>query len=71
MTAIDDVNSQLFYHGTKADLKRGDLIQPGYSSNYGKRKEAAYVYLTATLNAATWGPSWALPRRTQSHERQP
>jgi len=47
--------SQRFYHGTKADLKPGDLIEPGYSSNYGKRKQAAYVYLTATLNAATWG----------------
>ena len=26
--------------------------------NYGKRKKAAYVYLTATLDAATWGLSW-------------
>jgi rifampin ADP-ribosylating transferase len=55
MAAIDDLNSQRFYHGTKADLKPGDLIQPGYNSNYGKRNKAAYVYLTATLNAATWG----------------
>ena len=49
------MSSQRFYHGTKADLKPGDLIAPGYSSNYGKRKKAAYVYLTATLDAATWG----------------
>jgi len=49
-----------FYHGTKANLKSGDLIQPGFASNYGKRKKAAYVYLTATLDAATWGAELAL-----------
>lgn len=60
MAAIDDLNSQQFYHGTKADLKPGDLIVPGYHSNYGKRKKAAYVYLTATLDAAIWGAELAL-----------
>ena len=59
-TAIDDVTSQRFYHGTKSDLKPGDLIKPGYSSNYGKRKKAGWVYLTATLNAATWGAELAV-----------
>lgn len=54
-----DLNAQRFYHGTKAELKPGDLIEPGYSSNYGKRKKAGYVYLTATLNAATWGAELA------------
>jgi len=58
MTAIDELSSQRFYHGTKVDLKPGDLIEPGYNSNYGKKKKAAYAYLTATLDAATWGPSW-------------
>ena len=62
MATIDDLSSQLFYHGTKADLKPGDLIEPGYNSNFGKRKKAAYVYLTATLDAATWGGR-AGPRR--------
>ena len=47
------------YHGTKADLKTGDLIGPGFASNYGKRKKAAYVYLTATLDAAIWGAELA------------
>lgn len=60
MAAIDDLSSQRFYHGTKADLKPGDLIEPGYNSNYGKRKKAAYVYLTATLDAATWGAELAV-----------
>ena len=49
-----------FFHGTKADLQPGDLIAPGYGSNYGKRKKAAYVYLTATLDAATWGAELAV-----------
>jgi rifampin ADP-ribosyltransferase len=62
MAAIDDLRSERFYHGTKADLKPGDLIGPGYNSNYGKRKKAVYVYLTATVNAATWGPSWPKPK---------
>jgi Rifampin ADP-ribosyl transferase/DoxX-like family len=59
MAVIDDLHSQQYYHGTKADLKPGDLIGPGYNSNYGTRKQAAYVYLTATLNAATWGAELA------------
>ena len=48
------------YHGTKANLKPGDLIIPGYSSNYGTRKKASYIYLSATLEAATWGAELAL-----------
>ena len=51
---------EAFYHGTRVDLKPGDLIAPGYSSNYGKRKKANHVYLTATLDAATWGAELAL-----------
>ena len=49
-----------FYHGTKADLKAGDMLEPGYSSNYGEGKKANYVYLTATLDAATWGAELAV-----------
>jgi hypothetical protein len=44
----------------KFDLTRGDLIESGYNSNYGRRKKAAYVYLTATLDAATWGAELAV-----------
>ncbi len=60
MAAINEPSSPQFYHGTKADLKPGDLIESGYNSNYGSRKMAAYVYLTATLDAATWGAELAL-----------
>lgn len=55
----NDLDPQLFYHGTKAALKPGDLIEPGFSSNYGRKKRAAFVYLTATLDAATWGAELA------------
>jgi len=60
----NDLNSQTFYHGTKANLKMGDLIEPGFNSNYGKRKKASYIYLTATLEAATWGAELALGEGT-------
>lgn len=48
-----------FYHGGKANLKVGDLLRPGFRSNFGERRKANYVYLTATLDAATWGAELA------------
>lgn len=48
-----------FYHGTKANLKQGDLIQPGFNSNYGERNKAKFVYFTATMDAAAWGAELA------------
>jgi len=52
---------QRFYHGTKADLKPGDLIKPGHAANYGRLdRTTTYVYLTGTLDAATWGAELAL-----------
>ena len=49
-----------FFHGTKADLKAGDLLDPGRPSNFGERRTANFVYLTATLDAAIWGAELAL-----------
>src|SRR5665811_39746 len=61
MAAIDDLSSQRLYHGTKADLKPGDLIEPGHPPNFGKRDRiTTYVYLTGTLDAAAWGAELAL-----------
>lgn len=54
-----NIDSETFYHGTKADLKHGDLIEPGFNSNYGQRNKAKYIYLTATLDAAVWGAELA------------
>lgn len=54
------VSTEKLYHGTKANLQHGDLIAPGFNSNYGKRNKAMYVYLSATLEAATWGAELAM-----------
>ena len=51
-------NPRRFYHGTRADLKPGDLIQPGYSSNYTVRR-SPWVYFSETLDAAIWGAELA------------
>jgi Rifampin ADP-ribosyl transferase len=54
----DETVSGPFYHGTKADLKPGDLIEPGYRSNYGDGKRTSvWVYMSATLSA--WGAELA------------
>ncbi|MEI8273044.1 MAG: NAD(+)--rifampin ADP-ribosyltransferase [Paludibacter sp.] len=60
MVSSIEISLQLFFHGTKANFQPGDLIKPGFNSNYGKRKEAAYVYFTGTLDAAVWGAELAL-----------
>ena len=59
LRVMGEVTEWSLYHGTRADLKPGDLIEPGYNSNYGKRTKASYVYLTRTLDAATWGAELA------------
>jgi hypothetical protein len=53
-------NAPTYYHGTKADLEIGDLISPGHASNYGDRKPGNFIYLSETLDAATWGAELAV-----------
>lgn len=58
------VNSEVtewpLYHGTRADLKPGDLIAPGYIPNFGNRsRTTSYVYFARTLDAAIWGAELA------------
>lgn len=53
-------DSKTYYHGTKADLKLGDLIEPGHGSNYFNGKPGNFVYLSATLDAAIWGAELAV-----------
>ena len=48
----------IFYHGTKADLEVGNLISPGFGSNFVER-ELRHIYFSATLEAATWGAELA------------
>ena len=47
-----------YYHGTRADLRPGDLIKPGYTPNFGKT--LTHAYLTRTLDAATWAAELAV-----------
>ena len=41
-----------FYHGTKADLKIGDLLTPGRLSNYQSELVMNHIYFTAMVNGA-------------------
>lgn len=41
-----------FYHGTKADLKTGDLLTPGGVSNYQPGLVMNHIYFTALVNGA-------------------
>ncbi len=58
--------AQTYFHGTKADLKIGDFIEVGNKSNFGQRKNAKYIFLTATFDAAIWGAELAFG---EGHER--
>ena len=37
-----------FYHGTRADLKIGDLLTPGFQSNYRPEVTMNHIYFTAS-----------------------
>jgi len=41
-----------FYHGTKADLREGDLLTPGFRSNYRPEVVMNHIYFTALVNGA-------------------
>lgn len=58
MYAKDVPIGTIFYHGTKAVLEVGDLISPGFESNFVDRG-LKHVYFSATLDAATWGAELA------------
>jgi rifampin ADP-ribosylating transferase len=59
MAAIASMFSRSFFHGTRADLKPGDLITVGHQSNFAKAKPLSWVYFTGTLDAAIWGAELA------------
>ena len=61
----DILDNGPFFHGTKAELKIGDLLKPQHLSNY-QDKKSNYIYFTATLNAAKWGAELAV---SESKER--
>lgn len=41
-----------FYHGTRADLKIGDLLSPGFRSNYRPEVIMNHIYFTALPDGA-------------------
>jgi rifampin ADP-ribosylating transferase len=41
-----------FFHGTKADLRVGDLLSAGFRSNYRPEIVMNHIYFTATLGGA-------------------
>lgn len=47
-------------HGTKADLAVGELLVPGYESNFEAGRIMNHVYVSETLDAATWGAELAV-----------
>ncbi len=49
-----------FYHGTKARLAVGDLLVPGYPSNYEGGRVSKNIYFSASLEAAVWGAELAM-----------
>jgi len=58
MYAKDVPEWTVLYHGTKADLQVGDLLEPSFGSNFVERG-LKHIYFTATLEAATWGAELA------------
>ncbi len=60
LRVVDGVTEWPLYHGTRADLNIGDVIEPGRTSNFGDRNRVTtHVYFSRTLDAATWGAELA------------
>lgn len=57
--AFEVHESGALLHGSKAHLAVGDVLVPGRESNFAPGRMTNYVYVTATLDAATWGAELA------------
>lgn len=61
LTVINEVTEWTYYHGTRAELRPGDLIEAGHAANFGPTPRSAnFVYFARTLDAATWGAELAV-----------
>ncbi len=49
---MNTLDAGLFYHGTKADLRAGDLLIAGYISNYDDTVVMNHIYFTALPKGA-------------------
>jgi hypothetical protein len=60
LTVLREVTEWTNHHGTRAELRPGDLIEPGHAANFGPTPRSAnFVYFTRTLDAAVWGAELA------------
>jgi Rifampin ADP-ribosyl transferase len=53
------VFAQQYFHGTRADIKPGQMISVGFNSNFGCGTPLSWVYFTSTMDAAIWGAELA------------
>jgi rifampin ADP-ribosylating transferase len=61
LTVLEEVIEWTYYHGTRADLLPGELIEPGFVANHGPTpRHSNFVYFTRTLDAAIWGAELAI-----------
>lgn len=58
-TEFEVFEAGTYLHGTKAELHPGDLLVPGYTSNFQAGRTMRHVYITETLAAAAWGAQLA------------
>lgn len=49
----------VLYHGTRADLGVGDLLRPGFASNFGDDLKLSWIYFSGQLESAIWGAELA------------
>lgn len=54
----------LFYHGTKTQLKAGDLLTSGYHSNFLPGLVARHIYFTEILRLAVVAAAFAVGKGT-------
>lgn len=60
LTVLSEVTAWTHYHGTRAELRPGERIEPGHAANFGAAPRSAnFVYFTRTLDAAIWGAELA------------
>jgi len=52
--------SGAYFHGTKANLRVGDFLVPGYPSNYRAGHTSNHVYMTKVLDGAVLAAEMAL-----------
>jgi DNA/RNA tunnel of bacterial DNA dependent RNA polymerase. len=54
-----------FYHGTKADAQIGDLLVPGFNSNYQADFKMNHIYFTGMMNGAGLAAALAKGERSE------